>query len=70
MIAVKVRAAREPRRMKDMIAGALRRDLGMAETSARSSECEVEPVAAGGVIPNAAPRGRLEALLDARGHRY
>lgn len=70
MIAVKVRAAKENRKMKDIIADALRRELGLADTSARSSVREIEPVPAGEVIPEAEPEDRLEDLLDARGHRY
>jgi hypothetical protein len=70
MIAVKVRAARENRKMKDIIAEALRRDFGMTKNSARCSVREIEPVAAGEVIPDAVPKDRLEDLLDARGHRY
>ena len=70
MIAVKVRAARENRKMKDIIADALRRDFGLAETYRRCSVLEIEPVHAGEVIPSSEPEDRLEDLLDARGHRY
>lgn len=70
MIAVKVRAARENRRMKDIIAEALRRDLGLTDTSIRFSVREIEPVPAGEPVPDTEPEDRLENLLDARGHRY
>lgn len=70
MIAVKVRAAKENRKMKDIIAEALRRELGLAESSTRSSVRAIEPVPAGEVLPDAEPGDRLEDLLDARGHRY
>jgi len=68
--AVKIQAARKNLRMKDIVAEALRRDLGMDETPVRHSVREIKPVAAGKVIEQAEPEDRLEDLLDARGHRY
>ena len=70
MIAVKVRAATENRKMKDIIADALRRDLGLADTSSRISVREIKPVPAGEVLLDIEPEERMEDLLDARGHRY
>jgi len=70
MIAVKVRAATENRKMKDIIADALRRDLGLADTSSRISVREIKPVPAGEVLLDIEPEDRMEDLLDARGHRY
>lgn len=68
--AVKVQAAKENRKMSDIIADALRRELGLADTLVRSSMREVAPVAGGEVIPDSEPDDCLEDLLDARGHRY
>ena len=69
MTAVKVRAAQENRKMKDIIAEALRRDLGLDDKSTRHSVRDIRPVAAGGMIETE-PEDRLEDMLDARGHRY
>ena len=69
MTAVKVRAARENRKLKDVIAEALRRDLGLVESEARRSVRDIKPVSAGSVI-NPEPEDRMEDMLDARGHRY
>ena len=70
MIAVRVRAAKDNRKMKDIIADALRRDLGLAEASSRSSVRDIDPVPAGEVLPDVGSGDRMEGLLDARGHRY
>ncbi len=69
MTAVKVRAARENRKMKDIISDALRRDLGLAENRPRRSVRDIRPVSAGKVVETET-EDRLEDLLDARGHRY
>lgn len=69
MTAVKVRAARENRKLKDIISEALRRDLGLDESQPRRSVRDIKPVAAGRVI-DAEPEDRLEDMLDARGRRY
>lgn len=70
MIAVKVRAARENRKLKDLIAEALRRDLALSEAPLRHSVRDVQPLSAGEVIVDAEPEDRLEDMLDARGRRY
>ena len=70
MIAVKIRAARENRKLKDVISEALRRDLKLFKVSSRQSVRNIKPMSAGNVIPDKAPEDRLERMLDARGHRY
>lgn len=70
MFAIKVRAARERRTIKEIIADALRRDLGLKQDGAGGSVREIEPVPAGEVILDRGVEDRLEDLLDARGHRY
>lgn len=69
MTAVKIRAARENRKLKDVISEALRRDLGLVESQARRSVRDIKPVSAGNII-KPEPDDRVEDMLDARGHRY
>jgi hypothetical protein len=69
MIAVKVRAARENRKLKEIISEALRRDLGLHGSQPRRSVRDIKPISAGAVI-ELEPEDRLEDMLDARGHRY
>ncbi|MDA0840483.1 MAG: hypothetical protein O3B01_11865 [Planctomycetota bacterium] len=70
MTAVKIRAARENRKMKDIIADALRRELGMDETPVRHSVRDIQPISAGQVIEQQESEDRLGDMLNARGHRY
>lgn len=71
MIEVKVLAARQNRKMKDIIAESLRRDLGIAGASKRHSIRDVEPVSVGEVFEGSGEEpDRLEEMLDERGHRY
>lgn len=68
MTAVKIRAARENRKLKDIIAEALRRDLERHATPTHGV-CDIVPISAGRMIP-VESQDRLEDMLDARGHRY
>ena len=71
MTAVKIQAALESRTMKDIIADALRRDLGLETPVGRRSVRDIQPVSAGQLITHTCqPDDRMEEMLDARGHRY
>ena len=67
---IRIRAARESRKMKDIIAESLRRDLGIGMERSRSSVREIEPVSVKRMLDFQEPDDRLEDMLDARGHRY
>jgi plasmid stability protein len=67
---IRVMAARQDRKMKDIITESLRRDLRLEEPPARSSVRMVAPVSLGRVIEEGEERDRLEGMLDERGHRY
>lgn len=70
MIAVKVRAARESRKLKDVIAEALRQHLGMADVPRRTLR-EIKPVSVGAMLVGRdLSEDRLGDMLDERGDRY
>ncbi len=69
MTAVKVKAAQENRKLKDIIAESLRRDLGIMEERTRRNVRDIKPVSAGKIL-ELEPENSLEGMLDARGHRY
>jgi len=67
---IRMLAAREDRRMKDIITESLRRDLGLDKLAAKSSVREVAPVSLGRVIDADLTKDTLGEMLDERGHRY
>ena len=69
MTAVKIKAAKENRKMKDIIADSLRRDLGILDERPRKSIGDLRPVSAGTLI-DTDTEDRMGDMLDARGHRY
>lgn len=70
MTAVKIRAAQENRKMKDIVAEALRQNLGLPEHPARHGVRDIKPVSAGAVIVQSKSEDRLGDMLNERGHRY
>jgi plasmid stability protein len=67
---IRILAAREDRRMKDIITESLRRDLGLEEPAPRPSVRTVAPVSLGRVLEQGGDRDLLGHMLDERGHRY
>jgi len=66
---IRIMAARENRKMKDIIAESLRQTLRIGDTSPPTSVREMSPVSVGQILD--LPKGdRLEEMLDERGHRY
>ena len=66
---IRVLAARENRKMKDIISEFLRRGLKGGNSGSLSSVKELAPVSVGGVL-DLNREDRLEEMLDERGHRY
>ena len=67
---VKILAARDGRRMKDIIAESLRRDLQIFPPESRPSLRDIAPVSVGSVLPGGDSEDRMEDMLNDRGHRY
>jgi len=67
---IKILAAKEGRKMKDIITESLSRDLKLSRKVAGSSVRDIAPVSIGKVLDDADKEDRLESLLDDRGHRY
>jgi len=67
---IRVMAARQDRRMKDIITEALRRDLGLEEPAPRPSVRTLAPVSVGRILQEPEDHDRLGEMLDERGHRY
>ena len=67
---IRVLAAREDRRMKDIITESLRRDLRLQEPPPRPSVRTVAPVSLGRILDQGGDHDRLGEMLDERGHRY
>jgi len=70
MMEVKIRAARQKRKMKDIIEDALRRELGLEGIPARHSIRDIKPLKAGNMIKRTGSEDKLEEMLDDRGHPY
>lgn len=66
---IRILAARENRKLKDIIAESLRRDLRIGESDWPGSVREVLPVSVGRIL-DLDRKDRLEEMLDDRGHRY
>jgi len=69
MTAVKIKAAQENRKLKDIIAELLRQSLGLNKPKVRHSVRDIHPVQAGG-IKDQGNSDLMEDMLDVRGHRY
>lgn len=67
---LKIHAAREGRKLKDVVADSLRQTLQRSGSSSRASLRNLKPLSVGRVITEDAAADRLEDMLDARGHRY
>ena len=67
---IRMMAARQDRRMKDIITEALRRDLGLEEPAPRPSVRTLAPVSVGRILQEQEDHDRLGEMLDERGHRY
>jgi len=67
---IRILAAREDRRMKDIITESLRRDLRLEEPAPRRSVRTVAPVSLGRVLDVEGDQDLLGEMLDERGHRY
>lgn len=67
---IRVLAAREDRKMKDIITESLRRDLRLDDPAPRPSVRAIAPVSLGRVLEEEGERDRLGEMLDERGHRY
>jgi len=70
MRGIRVLAAREDRRMKDIITESLRRDLRLEEPTRLPSVRTLAPVSLGRVLEESGNHDRLGKMLDERGHRY
>ena len=71
MTELKVRAARESRKLKDVMAEVLRRGLGSCAPCGKKSVRNIAPASVGEVLDEAdLPEDRLGDMLDARGDRY
>ncbi len=68
---IKILAAREGRKMKDIIAESLTRDLRIGVAERRPSIRELTPVSVGRLLQpiDADDRDRMEDMLNDRGHR-
>jgi len=67
---IKILAAKEGRKLKDIISEALRRDLRIGEGGSRPSLRDIAPVSVGRVLDADALEDRMEDMLNDRGHRY
>ena len=67
---IKILAAKEGRKMKDIIAESLRRDLNIAQPKSRPGVRGIKPVSVGSVLPFDDSDDLLEDMLNDRGHRY
>ena len=67
---IKILAAQEGRRMKDIIADSLSRDLRIGLSEPQSSVRELTPVSVGRLLQPMDVDDRMEGMLNDRGHRY
>ena len=67
---IKILAAKEGRKLKDIISESLRRDLRIGEGSSRLSVRDLAPVSVGKVREENKSEDRMEEMLNDRGHRY
>lgn len=67
---IKILAAREGRKLKDVIADSLRRDLRIGSTDSRPSLRDLSPVSVGTLREPDDSDDRLGDMLNDRGHRY
>jgi len=67
---IKILAAKEGRKLKDIISESLRRDLRIGEGSSRLSVRDLAPVSVGKVRKENKSEDRMEEMLNDRGHRY
>ncbi|GEM_PF-1173846 len=65
-----IRAAREGRKLQDIISESLRRDLRLGEKAARPSLRDLAPLSVGKVRESDESEDRIGAMLNDRGHRY
>ena len=71
MTEIKVLAAKTNRKMKDLIAESLRRDLGIGYPASGRSIRDLKPVSLGEeIVSPEEENDRMEEMLDERGHRY
>ena len=66
---VRILAASENRRMKDIIAESLRRTLRIGEKESPPSVRDIPPLSVGRTL-DVGHEDRLKEMLDERGHRY
>ena len=69
---LRILAATEGRRLKEIVAESLRRTLSVSQGAPRMGVREIEPVSVGHIL-DLDPTGAddiLEEMLDERGHRY
>lgn len=67
---IRILAAKEGRKLKDIISESLRRDLRIGEKGARPSLRDLVPLSVGKVRENDGSEDRMEEMLNDRGHRY
>ncbi len=67
---LRVAAATEGRRMKDIVEESLRRTLAGMRMPERPSVRDIPPVSVGRILDLSGPDDRMEDMLDGRGHRY
>lgn len=67
---IKILAAQDGRKMKDIIAESLRRDLHLATPQARPSLRDITPISVGSVFIIEDCENLMEEMLNERGHRY
>jgi hypothetical protein len=67
---VKVLAATEGKKLKEVLEESLREHLAAKSARAGGSIREIKPVSVGEVFPFDTDADRLGEMLDARGHRY
>ncbi|NOX99972.1 MAG: hypothetical protein GXP30_09615 [Verrucomicrobia bacterium] len=67
---IKILAAKDGRKMKDIIAESLCRDLHIATPEARPSLRDMTPVSVGRLFENEGTEDLMEDTLNERGHRY
>jgi hypothetical protein len=67
---IRILAAQEGRKLKDIISESLRRDLRIGAADARPTIRDIAPVSVGRILPATDSQDRMEDMLDDRGHRY
>jgi len=66
---IKILAAREGRKLKDVVADSLRQTLARHPSDTRPSLRDLKPFSVGQIHPTSSP-DRMDDMLHERGHRY